>query len=407
MLDSPATLGADVAHGSGIGGRHGIDLGSEPLVAELVQDPRVHRGADVLPAQSRTTSRGRSSGPRTRERPIRAVGGGWSFSDASLPGSVTTNRPGVHGVEAIAEVVPRTVTFPPPSPIPSPSIASIPAGMRGADVALSMTMIADPGPASRPSIWSYTGSGNWTYGTAWRSRRRTRDPQDDRGKGHPAHPSAPARRVLGGRRRRRDARHVRPVPADTSPRAATGSTTARASGRWGWRVTARSTRATSRGCSRTGVWVPSRRGPRGPAKHCHSSCPAAGTSRSCPSPCSWSIRGSSSRASRTRCPTSWAPRHSRPRRGASPSPPERSTPTWRPGSRSSSSASCSRTSRLRSRSLRSAALPAPPSPGPSRPPPTAQSSSGLCSSTPSKRSTSWARAACTGGSRARSRSRIR
>ncbi len=103
-----------------------------------------------------------------QQRPIRAVGGGWSFSDASLPGSVTTNRPAVYGVEAIAEVVPRTVTFPPPSPIPSPSIASIPAGMRGGDGPGSMTMVAAPNTLeTNLSLWAYMGGGLWTYGTTW------------------------------------------------------------------------------------------------------------------------------------------------------------------------------------------------------------------------------------------------
>ena len=105
-----------------------------------------------------------------RQRPIRAVGGGWSFSDASLPGSVTTNRPGVHAVEAMAEVVPRTVTFPPPSPIPSPSIASVPAGMRATDSAGSMTMIIANSANLEPDItrWAYGGvasGGTWSYST--------------------------------------------------------------------------------------------------------------------------------------------------------------------------------------------------------------------------------------------------
>ena len=102
------------------------------------------------------------------QRPIRAVGGGWSFSDSSLPGAVTTNRPNVHGVEALAEIVPRSVTFPPPSPIPSTSIASIPAGSRGSDVARSMTMILGPN-SLEPNIalWAYAGAGTWNYGTGW------------------------------------------------------------------------------------------------------------------------------------------------------------------------------------------------------------------------------------------------
>ena len=64
-----------------------------------------------------------------QQRPIRAVGGGWSFSDASLPGAVTTNRPGVSGLEALAEVLPVTVTF--PTSTSQTSIASVTTGMRG------------------------------------------------------------------------------------------------------------------------------------------------------------------------------------------------------------------------------------------------------------------------------------
>lgn len=103
-----------------------------------------------------------------QQRPIRAVGGGWSFSDASLPGSVTTNRPDVHGLEAIAKVVPRTVTFPPPSAIPSPSIASIPAGSRAPDVAGSMIMVAEAATLeTNIGLWAYSGGGTWTYGSGW------------------------------------------------------------------------------------------------------------------------------------------------------------------------------------------------------------------------------------------------
>lgn len=99
-----------------------------------------------------------------QQRPIRAVGGGWSFSDASLPGAVTTNRPDVNALEALAEVLPRTETF--PISTTQPSIASVPAGMRGADGMGSMTMIADPGGGIDPgfALWSYSGGGTWTKG---------------------------------------------------------------------------------------------------------------------------------------------------------------------------------------------------------------------------------------------------
>src|SRR5579859_3162400 len=45
-------------------------------------------------------------------RPLRAVGGGWSFSEAALPGTVSTNIPNVYAVEALAEVVPLAESFP-------------------------------------------------------------------------------------------------------------------------------------------------------------------------------------------------------------------------------------------------------------------------------------------------------
>jgi hypothetical protein len=99
-----------------------------------------------------------------QQRPIRAVGSGWSFSDASLPGAVTTNRPDVNALEALAEVLPRTVTF--PTSTTQPSIASVPTGMRGADGMGSMIMIADPGGGIDPgfALWSYSGAGTWTKG---------------------------------------------------------------------------------------------------------------------------------------------------------------------------------------------------------------------------------------------------
>src|SRR5262249_53190161 len=95
------------------------------------------------------------------------------------------------GIEALAEVVPLTATYP-ASPT-QPSIASIPTGMRGADGMGSMIMIADPGGGIDPGfeLWSYSGAGtwtkgNWTYGPtdppgfldylAWAGDRPVRNP---------------------------------------------------------------------------------------------------------------------------------------------------------------------------------------------------------------------------------------
>jgi hypothetical protein len=96
-------------------------------------------------------------------RPLRAVGGGWSFSDASLPGSVSTGRPNVHVIDAFAAALPRTVTFP-ADPM-TPSVASVPTPARDTDAAASMVMVADPGSLeTNIGLWAYTGAGKWTYG---------------------------------------------------------------------------------------------------------------------------------------------------------------------------------------------------------------------------------------------------
>ena len=54
--------------------------------------------------------------------PVRAVGGGWSFTDASLPGAVATNRPDYNATDAMAALLPLAEGFPPDG---DPSIASL------------------------------------------------------------------------------------------------------------------------------------------------------------------------------------------------------------------------------------------------------------------------------------------
>jgi hypothetical protein len=101
------------------------------------------------------------------QRPLRAVGGGWSFSDASLPGTVTTNRPDVHAIEAIAEALPHTQSFDPSAF--SPSIASTVTGMRAPDVPSSLIMHADqPDRAGDAAKWIYQGLGNWLFPGSFR-----------------------------------------------------------------------------------------------------------------------------------------------------------------------------------------------------------------------------------------------
>jgi hypothetical protein len=102
-------------------------------------------------------------GAEADQRSLRAVGGGWSFSDASLPGSVSTGRPNVHVIDACAAALPRTVTF--PSDPTAPSVGSVPAPARDTDASGSMVMVADPGSLeTHIDPWAYAGAGTWTYG---------------------------------------------------------------------------------------------------------------------------------------------------------------------------------------------------------------------------------------------------
>ena len=100
-------------------------------------------------------------------RPLRAVGGGWSFSDAALPGTVATNRPRVYAVEALTEAVPLALSF--PTDRSQPSVASVAAGPPMADARDSMIMVDDSGtPAAIDSEWTYLGGGSWLWSkTGW------------------------------------------------------------------------------------------------------------------------------------------------------------------------------------------------------------------------------------------------
>jgi hypothetical protein len=55
-------------------------------------------------------------------RPLRAVGGGWSFTDASLPGLVETNRPHVYGIDVLSVLGSKVISS--PTDPARPSIAS-------------------------------------------------------------------------------------------------------------------------------------------------------------------------------------------------------------------------------------------------------------------------------------------
>lgn len=97
-------------------------------------------------------------------RPLRAVGGGWSFSDAALPGTVITNRPSAYGVDALSAVLPHAERF--PADKTQASVAAI-VGTPAVDGLGSMVMLLeDPNGLKVDRDWLYLGAGNWTYQTS-------------------------------------------------------------------------------------------------------------------------------------------------------------------------------------------------------------------------------------------------
>jgi HYDIN/CFA65/VesB-like, Ig-like domain len=95
-------------------------------------------------------------------RPVRAVGGGWSFSDSSLPGAVTTNRPNSYAVDAQAGVASRAASF--PTDPTQPSIGSI-VTATNPDLPGSLVMFNDGlNPPAVDTSWNYLGNGTgvWT-----------------------------------------------------------------------------------------------------------------------------------------------------------------------------------------------------------------------------------------------------
>jgi FAD/FMN-containing dehydrogenase len=93
------------------------------------------------------------------DRPVRAIGGGWSFSDVNVPGDVGVVRPYSLGVEGIASLTPLSEAFPedPADPI----VASTLLHARIADQRGSLVMFNALANAI-DDRWHYQGSGVWT-----------------------------------------------------------------------------------------------------------------------------------------------------------------------------------------------------------------------------------------------------
>ena len=94
--------------------------------------------------------------------PIKAIGGGWGFSEAVLPGGVYSDRPPAKGVESFAQMIPATAVYPPEDdwgPIragvgmPTSEPADLPGG-----ISLFNPFELVPGP---DPDWIYLGAGKW------------------------------------------------------------------------------------------------------------------------------------------------------------------------------------------------------------------------------------------------------
>jgi hypothetical protein len=100
------------------------------------------------------------------EIPVRAVGGGWSFSDVTLPGHLTLPpdasglpRPMALGVEALTEIVPAATIY--SSDPNDPVIAEIaPPGPAPRDAAGSLLLLNPSTNAIDPA--TYLGGGRWS-----------------------------------------------------------------------------------------------------------------------------------------------------------------------------------------------------------------------------------------------------
>lgn len=93
--------------------------------------------------------------------PLRAVGGGWSFSEAYVPGDVAMARPvTVDHLDALATAIPSVVTY--PADPYEPVVASLPARPTSPppDASGSLTMRHPNDDTARE--WSYLGGGMWS-----------------------------------------------------------------------------------------------------------------------------------------------------------------------------------------------------------------------------------------------------
>lgn len=95
--------------------------------------------------------------------PARAVGGGWSMSDAVVPGRVDSGRrPFALGVEAITQMVPESVEYDEDPERPIVAEVAQPASPPS-DGPASLEMF-DPSVGENLFHWGYTGNGRWSVG---------------------------------------------------------------------------------------------------------------------------------------------------------------------------------------------------------------------------------------------------
>lgn len=104
--------------------------------------------------------------------PVRAVGGGWSFSEVYLPGNVAMPRlTSAEHVEALAKAVAPALTFPADPNEHVISSVAIPPAAGPADARGTLAM-RHPQNGRAAGEWTYLGRGGWSLSDDWDLRTR-------------------------------------------------------------------------------------------------------------------------------------------------------------------------------------------------------------------------------------------
>ena len=97
--------------------------------------------------------------------PVKPLGGGWSFSDAVLPGTTFSTRPFALGLEPFAQLIPAVADYSDHNAVPLTAGVLRPGTFRPADSPGSLVLKMPDGETE--TRWTYAGGGTWTVSSPW------------------------------------------------------------------------------------------------------------------------------------------------------------------------------------------------------------------------------------------------